>query len=547
MYIVTTAQMQATERAAHASGLSYAQMMENAGRTIAQALETEFALAEFSVLVLVGPGNNGGDGLVVARYVAQAGARVAVYVWQRRNLENDPNWQALDNMPVQRILSHDDADGSQLSQWLQQAHVLVDALLGTGASRPIEGTLAMLLERTTEILSARRAVQNSLLIEPACPYPKLTMISKIEGLTGLNPVNPFVVAIDLPSGLHSDTGMADSHTLPADLTITLAAVKMGHILKDGVRVTGRLMVGDIQLTAVHYPSDVTLKMVTAIEVAAMLPPRPNTAHKGTFGKVIIVAGSVNYTGAAILAGQAAWRSGVGWVTMACPQTIYPILATSLVAATYLPLPDEQGHIASTAVPYVAQNLERATALLIGPGLTQAETTATFLQNLLSQNNLPPLIIDADGLNILAKKGLLEQAKLPPNCILTPHLGEMSRLMGVPLAQVEAERLACATEMAVKWQQVVLLKGAYTIVAAPDGRVMVEPFANSALAKAGSGDVLAGTIAGLRAQGVPAFESAVAGAYLHGLAGALARQKLGAASVMAGDVVDGLPLALSQII
>jgi len=541
LYIVTTAQMQAAEKTANDAGLSYDQMMENAGRAIARAIETEFQIVGAPVLILVGPGNNGGDGLVTARYLAQAGAVVTVYVWQPphrqgRNFESDRNWQALENSTVQRLLSNNDPHWSELTRQLQVSTVIVDALLGTGVSRPIEGTLAALLQCTQEILATRRLIKEDLLIEPACPNLK----SKIQ-----NPKSPYVVAVDIPSGLNSDSGLADPYTLMADLTVTLAAVKMGHILRAGPELTGRLMVGDIQLKAAHYPREVTLEMVTATKVAAMLPPRPASAYKGTFGKAMVVAGSLNYTGAAILAGRAALRSGVGWVMMACPQTIYPILASCLVEATYLPLPDEHGSIASEAAPLLANHLERVTAMLMGPGLGQAESTIAFWHSFFSspQPNLPPLILDADGLNILATTRLLEKSDFPTNCILTPHYGEMSRLMGLSLAEVQEQRLASVIDMAVKWKQIVLLKGAYTIVAAPDGRTMVLPFANPALAKAGSGDVLAGVITSLRAQGVPPFESAVAGAYLHGVVGELARQQLGAVSVTAAELINYLPLAI----
>jgi NAD(P)H-hydrate epimerase len=302
----------------------------------------------------------------------------------------------------------------------------------------------------------------------------------------------------------------------------------------------------------------------------MLPARPVSAHKGTFGTAMLVAGSMSYTGAAILAGQAATRSGAGLVTMAPPQVIHSIVAARLAEATYVPLPHAEGAIAPEAARLLYTKLDDVDALLIGPGLSQAAPTTAFLKELLSgkaavaqrpvgfrspgtdkssENEpvkaLPPLILDADALNILAAQ---EEwwTLLPPECILTPHPGEMSRLMNSTTEAVQARRLEIATEMAARWGQVILLKGAHTIIAAPDGRTMVMPFANPAMAKAGSGDVLAGTIVGLRAQGLEAFEAAVAGAYLHGLAGQLARESLGVTSVVAGDLIGYLPLAIQQV-
>ncbi len=532
MYIVTTQQMQMAEKAADAAGLSYDQMMEKAGHAVAEAIEAEFEIAGVRVLVLVGPGNNGGDGLVAARYLAQMGAIVSVYVWNRK-LAGDKNWALLDATAVERILSHEINSQARLTHLLGNSGLIVDALLGTGVARPIEGSLAELLDQTRAAVDAYRARSEGDLINPTSPV--------IE-----TEIGPMVVAVDVPSGLNSDTGEVDPHTLPADLTVTLAAVKRGHILMPGAGMVGKLIVGDIGILPDYYPADARLEMVTAAKVADLLPPRPVDAHKGTFGTALIVAGSLNYTGAAVLAGQAATRSGAGLVTLATPQTIQPILAARLVEATYLPLPDEAGVLTSAAVEVLRAKAAEVETLLIGPGLGQAESTAVFLRNLMAKaDSLPPLILDADALNILAKQ---EQwwKLLPPNCILTPHPGEMARLTGKSTKEVQAARLEIAGQMAVKWCQTVLLKGAHTVIAAPNGRMMVLPFANPALAKGGSGDVLAGAIVALRAQGLGPFEAAVAGGYLHGLAGELAREQLGATAVVAGDLVGFLPMAIREV-
>lgn len=555
MYIVTTQQMQATEKAADIAGLSYEQMMENAGHAVAEAIAAQFDISGVRVLILVGPGNNGGDGLVVARYLAQIGATVTVYVWQRQT-NDDKNWALLDAAGVEKIMSSESNSQAHLAHLLVESGVIVDALLGTGVSRPIEGSLAELLDQVKTVVAERRGLEEGTLVEPARP-----MLNSEFG--------PAVVAVDVPSGLNSDTGAVDPHTLTADLTVTLAAVKRGHILLSGPEVTGQLLVGNIGLTDEHYPEDVTLEMATSAKVAALLPARPVSAHKGTFGTALLVAGSMSYTGAAILAGQAATRSGAGLVTLAPPQVIHPIVASRLAEATYIPLPHAEGAIAPEAARLLFSKLDGIDAMLIGPGLSQAAPTVAFLKELLSgkaglpqrtvgfrqpeaetsspdkTSSIPPLIVDADALNILA--GLEKWWQLlPPDCILTPHPGEMARLMGSTIKDVQARRLEIAGEMANNWQQVVLLKGAHTVVAAPDGRMMVLPFANPALAKAGSGDVLAGIIVGLRAQGLGAFEAAVAGAYLHGLAGELARENLGVTGVISGDFVGYLPLALREV-
>jgi NAD(P)H-hydrate epimerase len=556
MYIVTTSQMQAAEKAADAAGWSYEQLMENAGHAVAEAIAAQFDITGVRVLVLVGPGNNGGDGLVAARYLAQLGATVTVYVWKRQ-IEGDKNWALLDAAGVEKVWGSDPDGQARLAHLLLESGVIVDALLGTGVSRPIEGSLAELLDQVKAVVSRRRSIEEGGLVEPTRP--------------AVDPeFGPAVVAIDLPSGLNSDTGAVDPHSLVADLTVTLAAVKLGHISLPGPEFTGQLVVADIGIREEHYPAEVgLLEMATPAKIAALLPPRPVSSHKGTFGTALLVAGSMSYTGAAILAGQAATRSGAGLVTLAPPQAIHPILASRLAEATYIPLPHAEGAIAPEAARLLYSKLANVDAMLIGPGLSQAAPTAAFLKEFLSGKAglpqrpvgfrqvgedspsadstpaLPPLVLDADALNILAAQAEWWRL-LPPNCILTPHPGEMARLIGGAIKEVQVQRLRLAGEMATRWGQVVLLKGAHTVVAAPDGRVMVMPFANPALAKAGSGDVLAGTIVGLRAQGLAAFEAAVAGAYLHGLAGELARDSMGMTAVIAGDLVGFLPMAIREV-
>lgn len=532
MYIVNTQQMQAAEKAADASGHSYDQMMENAGLAVAQVMASHYKISREHILILVGPGNNGGDGLVVARHLAQMEANVTVYVW-KRNVENDKNWKLLDDTDVERIMGSDSVAPARLSHLLDVSGIIVDALLGTGVSRPIEGTLAELLDQTKQAVTARRLLKEETLLEPARPKQDPDF-------------KPVLVAVDVPTGLNSDTGAVDPHALSVDMTVTLAAVKYGHILSPGFNVVGRLVVGDIGLTPDYYPNSVTLEMATAAKIAGMIPPRPTSAHKGTFGTALLVAGCINYTGAAVLAGRAAGRAGAGLVSMAPPESIHLMVATQLAEATYWPLPDSDGAVAPGAVRVLHERFDRTNALLIGPGLGHTGSTTIFLKDLLAEGELlPPLILDADALNILAQQDEW-WTLLPADSILTPHPGEMARLTGMTTQEVQANRIDLAKKMAAKWEQVVLLKGAYTIIAAPHGRTMVMPFATPALAKAGSGDVLAGTIVGLRAQGVPPFEAAVVGAYLHGLSGEIARQHLGATAVIAGDLIEFLPAAIRAV-
>lgn len=550
--IVTSAEMRRIETAADAGGLSFDQMMENAGRAVAQAIDEWMGTQGRRVLILVGPGNNGGDGLVAARYLAEMGAAPQLYVWKRQTTDDkQSSLAAARGIPA--ISVSDDPDMSALRRMLASCDILVDALLGTGMARPIEGELKGLLETVRQELARLRRPADGGLCAPA------------EG--ALQVSGPWVVALDVPSGLNSDTGELDPVTIPADMTVTMAAVKLGQILSPGLAAVGKLVVADIGIPP-ELGSDIRLEMATPAWVAERLPARPADAHKGTFGRALAVVGSVNYTGAAWLAGAAATRVGTGLVTLAVPQSIYPAVASRLAEATYLLLPHDIGVLAPDACKVLSEKASDYEALLIGPGLGHEKPTEEFLRRLLAGQksavrrpvgfvhsrpaqaedapvSLPPLIVDADGLNLLARIERWWQL-LPTESILTPHPGEMARLMGSETRQVLANRIACAADMAASWGHIVLLKGAYTVIAAPDGRLMVLPFANPGLATAGSGDVLAGAVLGMRAQRLAPFEAAVVGGYLHGLAGELARDELYQAGTIAGDLVERLPRAIRRL-
>lgn len=551
-YIVTADQMRQAEAKADAQGdINYDQMMEKAGAAVAQAVDEVYGAAEKKITILVGPGNNGGDGLVAARYLARMGAMVAVILWNRRSInapdvaQRDPNWERLQHHGVLIIRRNEQQVDGLGQTWLAQSDIIIDALLGTGVSRPIQGDLADLLSQVKTIIQPQ-ANSSHILCDPLKPSKKQRTA-------------PYLVAVDLPSGLNSDTGALDAQTLAADLTITFAAVKRGHITWPGAEAVGRLLIADIALQPDHFPAQHPL-FVTPNFVSAWLPQRPATGHKGTFGKTMIVAGCRHFTGAPYLSGTAAGRVGAGLVTVALPQTIQPTISTHLTEATYLPLPDHdsaldsryEGYIATEAVPILTEVLASYNALLIGPGLGQAPSTADFITDLLLSNrhlddqwHLPPLVLDADALNYLAQQPSWWES-LPSHCILTPHPGEMSRLANQVIDDLEAQRLEIVSTLAQRWKQIVVYKGAYSVIANPEGDVAVLPFANPALATAGSGDVLAGTIAGLLGQGLEPFAAAVTGGYLHGLAGEMARDDFWQAGVVASDLLPRLPMAMKKL-
>ena len=308
---------------------------------------------------------------------------------------------------------------------------------------------------------------------------------------------------------------------------------------------GHLRVVDIGLPADFEPMQSVRRFVADESyVYAHLPSRPLDAHKGTFGTALIVAGSSNYPGAALLAGRAAYRSGAGLVTIAVPQSLQMGLAGRLPEATWLPLPEEQGAVAAEGTKMVVGGLERVTALLLGPGFGLKPCSRDFIEQLLDGGKLPPLVVDADGLKLLAQiKGWEEQ--LPAGSILTPHPGEMAILTGMSTSEIQAERVETAERFSQQWGQVVILKGAFTVIASPEGDTALVPVATPALARAGTGDVLAGLVVGLRAQGMDAFPASVVAAWIHAQAGLAAARRLGStAGVLAGDLVRHIPRVLS---
>ena len=537
MKLVTVSQMQAIEKEADASGLTFDQMMENAGRGLAEIIRDMYAEEiEPEVVGLVGPGNNGGDTLVAMSALASNGWKAHAYLVKRKKDDLVKRFLAAGG----EILSGDNAF-QQLAETIDTADVLLDGVLGTGTKLPLKKEIAELLSEVNDIL---------------------------DGMDE----SPLVVAVDCPSGVDCDSGEVADETIAADLTVTMAAVKHGLL-----RLPAFEYIGDLEVVDIDLPEDLSsfedLKTEVADPdaVAALLPERNLDAHKGTFGTALIAAGSINYTGAAILAGEAAYRVGAGLVTMAVPAVLHGTLAGRFPEATWVLLPNEMGVISSNGAEVLAKNFERASALLMGPGFGTENSTKEFIENILEgkylskknaqrigfvrqetekneENNakLPPMIIDADGLKLLAKISDWPK-KIPAPAILTPHPGEMSVLTGLSKEEIQEDRQAIAGKYAKEWGHVVVLKGAFTVIASPDGRTTVIPVASPALARAGTGDVLAGLIVGLRAQGLEAFDAAVAGAWIHAQAGLYAADNLGTtASVLAGDVLDSISDVISDL-
>ncbi len=539
MKLVSVEEMKTIEKQADAQGLTYDMMMDNAGQGLAEVVQgLPVDESDREILGLVGPGNNGGDTLVALTHLAADDWRARAYLIKR---SPDALVERLKKAGGEVIVADEDREFASLTAFIETSTILLDGVLGTGVKPPLKGDVGTVLAQVQVILD--EAIER-----------------------------PYVIAVDCPSGVDCDSGEVPPECIQADLTVTMAAVKDGLM-----KLPAYELIGDLQVVDIGLPVD--LPALTAVHtdvaeadlIASILPERPVDAHKGTFGTALIAAGSVNYTGAASLAGKAAYRVGAGLVTLAVPSQLHSVLAGGFPEATWVLLPQELGVISRDAAGVLAENFSRASALLVGPGLGLEDTTADFIADLLTKQPqarsgagrigflpgtrsrvdekgvaLPPLVVDADELKLLAKVHDWHKL-LPAPSVLTPHPGEMAILTGLDKEEIQKHRREVAAEFARQWGHVVVLKGAFTIVAAPDGRITLIPVASAALARAGTGDVLAGLIVGLLAQGVQAFEAAVAGTWIHAQAGLYAANDLGtSASVLAGDLLGRVPDVISDV-
>ena len=516
MKIVTADEMRRIEDRSEEIGVSKDALMERAGLESARYIRRRFSpLFGLPILVLVGPGNNGGDGLVVSRHLHRWGARVSVYICRDRRAP-DPNLDIVNGLGIPVISASGDDGLRGLRGLLGTAHVVVDSVLGIGRLRPLEGTVRDILLMLAETKAARPDIST--------------------------------VAIDVPSGMDADSGGADPACPAVDITLSMGYPKVGHYAYDAAERIGGLDTVEIGLPD-GVDGDVPLSLMTDGNMRPMLPLRPSDSHKGSFGRTMVVAGSLNYIGAAYLAGSAATRVGSGLVTIALPASVQMAVAGKATEPTYLPLAESSPGVAlPSSAGDVLDALGDYNSLLIGCGMGQAAYMQKFIEAVLysggssSEDKLPPTVVDADGLNTLARTERWWE-RFPDTAILTPHPGEMARLTGMSTGQVQADRIGSGVESAARWNKIVVLKGAHTVVAYPDGRAKVSPFANPGLATAGTGDVLAGSIAGLLSQGVSPEDAAALGVYLHGMAGERVCGRLGDTGMVASDLLPELPLAI----
>ena len=527
MKVLTAAQMREADRlTTERYGIPSLELMENAGTAIAEFLREKFAdLTSRKILMLCGKGNNGGDGLVVARLLKDFGAAAVVFLFANPgSVEGDAaanlkRWQqGLGELYV--VTS--EAEWESARPALAEADLIVDALLGTGLRGPVEGLLGNVIEEVNTARAKRRG-------------------------------RMVVVGVDMPSGLASDTRDFGGPVVAADFTVTLTAPKVGQLVLPQSASCGLLVVRDIGTPPELLESDPHLKThwIEPSEFSAIPLTRDATANKGTYGHAVIVAGSLGKSGAAILAARGALRSGAGLVTVATPQDVLPIVAGGLPEMMTAPLASTEAGTASLCnLDYgkFAEILRGKSVLAIGPGLSMQNETQQFIRLVVGETQLP-IILDADGLNAYAGVADRLTERHAPAMALTPHPGEMARLLGITVKEVQARRLDVALEAAGRWRAHVILKGFHTILATPSGHAYINATGNPGMATGGTGDVLTGILAGLTAQfGVEDWARVLSfGVYLHGLAGDIAASRVGQAPLIASDLIDAIPEAYARVL
>lgn len=507
MKLVTAAQMRRIDmRMIEERGVSARALMEAAGRAIADTLIEDLEAPE-PVLVLVGPGNNGGDGLVAARVLAERGWPTEVLAVRGDDFAG-ASAEVRAALPGEVPLRTIEELGDGAKAYIDRFGVVVDAMLGTGTSGP--------------------------------PRPPMDAV-----IRWVNGRRRYVLSADIPTGLDADTGQAET-AIRANRTVTIGLPKRGMVTAQGPALSGAVRVAPIQFARDLLTADeLTCDTMSMEEAAALLPPRPFDGNKGTFGLVSIVAGSAAMPGAAVLATLGALRSGVGLVRVYAPDPVRAAIMLHAPEAMFLntqrPLPDAVEALRERDW----QELQRrCTAMVIGPGIGADPRTRDFLFQAL-ERGLKPLVLDADALNIMSEERDLQRF-LTEETIVTPHPGELARILRKPVSEVQADRWRAAEDAAEMLRCVVVLKGHGTLIARPDGRTTHIPSGNTALAKGGSGDVLAGMIGGLLAQGLETVAAAKLGCWVHGLAADIAVREMSPRGLLLRDIVARIPIAFTEL-
>jgi ADP-dependent NAD(P)H-hydrate dehydratase / NAD(P)H-hydrate epimerase len=500
--VLLPAEAAALDEETQARGIGADALMEAAGREVADAaLRLLGAAYGRRAVVVCGKGNNGGDGLVAARYLDWAGVRTTALLLDEEVREPAAtNLRRLDGTAVRRRAFSPEA----MERELERADVAVDAIFGTGFRGGPEGPSAAAIE-------------------------------------GLDTSGVPVVAVDIPSGVNGATGAVDGAAVHADITVTFGAPKLGIVLYPGASFAGV-----VEVEPIGFPEDLIRSEAALVErgdVAAVLPRREPDTHKRAAGYALVVGGSRRMTGAVALAGSAAYRAGAGLVAIAAPNGILPVVQGAVREAVFVDLPETDTGAIAEGSPRFDEVLGQAGALAIGPGMTTDPETAGWIRGVVRSSEVP-VVLDADGLNAFAER-TDELADRKADLVLTPHAGEFARLAGVSVSELQSDRVRSVRQLAARASATVLLKGSRTLIAAPEGVVRINPTGGPALATGGTGDVLTGMIAGLIARGLEVVDAATVAAFAHGIAGRLAAERLGDGAT-AGDVLARVPAAMREV-
>lgn len=507
--VITSEQMREIDRRTiEEVGIPGIILMENAGLGTVDLIEEVLSeLGGSRITILCGPGNNGGDGMVIARHLYNHGFEIDVFlIGDHNRVKGDAriNLEILGNMEIEVVFLQEKKDLKKISE----SDLIVDALLGTGITGEVTGFLTDVIQWINKSLIP-------------------------------------VVSVDMPSGLVCDTGIYHGACVIADETATMSELKRGLVLPPGRDMCGNISVIDI--SAPHHVGEsigVQTFLLEHEDIQSMLPFRPPAAHKGTFGRVLFLAGSTGMTGAAFLASTASLRVGCGLTILGIPRSLNSIMESKATEVMTKPLPEtDSGSLSLNGEKEILKLVEWADVVGLGPGISTQRETGELIRRLADKIQ-KPLIIDADGLNnFQGYTDIFKNRK--GDLILTPHYGELSRLMGIPIDEIEKNRIEIAQQAAMEWNCVLVLKGAATLVADPDGNVFINPTGNSGMATAGSGDVLTGMITGFLAQKATLVNAASLGVYIHGLAGDLYLEEFEERSLLAGDLLDMIPVALQE--
>lgn len=508
MRVVTALEMRKIEELAGSMGISPLILMENAAIAVSTVVLNHLKGQEKKIVtVLSGRGNNGGDGLAVARHLYNKGLTVRVVLAAG---ERKLSFETEKNLNIVKALGIDLYETSELDnklvEMIKSTDIIIDALLGTGLSRQVEGF-----------------------------YREL--------ITFVNSLHKTVFSVDIPSGVDADRGDILGAAIKADFTIALGLYKPGHLLFPGRLYCGKVILVDISLSCKEIKEEGVLNKVEEKEVKSFFKKRRLDGHKGTYGHLAIIGGSSGKTGAVAMSGKAAMRAGTGLVTVVCPYSLKNEICASQLELMTLPVADINGYISFAAIDVVRDFLKNKNAVVIGPGLGAKEITAEFFFDLFDDIE-SPLLIDADGINLLAKdREILKKKK--GEVVLTPHIGEMARLLNLSNRDVLKDPLYYAKEFAIKENVHIVLKSATTIYATPEGIVYLSTYGNPGMATAGSGDVLSGIIGSFLAQGYGMKEAILLSLTVHGLSGELAAKKYGETSLVATDIIAAIPEVLKN--